>query len=192
MTGFLGQCRGVRYVRLFMKSWLQTLSILVCSTIVGCAPFGFLNETHDALVWPVSLQQGLIESPSFKTKFGEKGYGIRLVAKSSVPKDAHDCYIGIVIIRETCGSYPNQINMRWEVWGDGQLVGSGTQAGWGSRGGWTANEVERGFGRFFAKQGVEYKLKINVVLSGELLTPAAPTFWISTCHNPTTKYKDCD
>lgn len=172
---------------LSLRYWYSFVCVFLC----GCAPFWFLTEKHEALAWPISLEQGHFESPPFQTKFGQRRYDIFLNAKRTIPFDALGCYMGTAIIQNKCASYPNQINIRWEIWGEGRLVASGVEKGWPSSAGWTDGYTERVFGSFVARQGLEYKMKIEVLQNGVLLKPAEPTFLIYACSNPTNQYIEC-
>ena len=170
-----------------LRFWYVAICLLLC----GCTPFWFLTERHEALIWPVSLEQGHYESPTFQTKFGQRRYAVVLNAKRTLPFVALGCYMGTAVTQKECSIYPNQIHIRWEIWGNGKLVASGVQKGWPSNNGWTDGYTERMFGRFTATQGLEYKIKIDVLESGELLKPSVPTFQVYACFNPTNQYIEC-
>lgn len=170
-----------------LRPWL-----LVCSLLAtGCTPVWFLTERHDALVWPVSLEQGRHESPPFSTKFHQRRYRVVLNVKRTIPFDALGCYMGTAVTQDKCGTYPNQIDVKWKILGNGKPVVSGIQKGEASASTWGGKDTERFFGEFMAIEGTEYRMRIEVLQDGTLLKAANPTFQIYACRNPTNEYIEC-
>ena len=99
--------------------------------------------------------------------------------------------MGTAVSQNTCASYSNQIHVHWEVWGGTKLVASGVERGWPSNSGWTDSNTARMFGGFVGVQGVEYKMKIDVLQNGVLLKAAEPIFHIYSCLNPANAYIEC-
>jgi len=173
-------------MNIYLLLWIVTMFLCLS----GCAPFWFLTQKHYALSWPVSLAQEPSDSPIFETKFGQRRYEIWLRSKRTIPLQDLDCYMGMNHLPNQCAQYPNQINIRWQIFGDGKLVTSGVETEF-SGGSWTNKYIERIFGSFDAIEGVKYQMKIEVLRDGTLLNPAEPSFQIYACYNPANKSLTC-
>lgn len=157
----------------------------------ACSPVGFLTQKDDALNWPVTLEKGRFDSPKFKPLYQDKAYSIVLSAKRTLPFETLGCYMGTAVTNKHCKSYGSLIAIRWEVWGNGELVASGMEEGDRSNNSWSDERTSRILGGFTAKPNVVYQLKIDVLRDGTLLGPTNPEFHVSTCHNPVNQYITC-
>ena len=162
--------------------------VLAALCLCACSPVWFLTKKDDALNWPVTLEKGRFDSPKFKPLYPDKAYSIELSAKRTIPFETLGCYMGTAVTSEHCKSHGSLIAIRWEMWGNGELVASGMEEGDRSNNSWSDESTTRIFGRFTAKPNVVYQLKIEVLHDGTLLEPAKPEFHVSACHNPVNQY----
>jgi hypothetical protein len=153
---------------------------LLCSTTWP------LTECHKALEWPLDLNPGIYESPEFETKFGQYRYNIALHASRRVPNQQLSCYMGLGDSGK-CTNLPVQINVKWEIVTGENVVAAGTQSGVSAVGGYAQDHILRSFTGFSTDEGRKYRMRITVLESGALLSPATPSIYISACHNPIDK-----
>ncbi|HUR88096.1 MAG TPA: hypothetical protein VMZ74_03325 [Ramlibacter sp.] len=152
--------------------------------LAGCYPLWFLTDYDDALLWSPGFSRGLYESPVFQTKFDDRRYDIWLVAQAPLPHDVVGCLMGTLVVKDSCDAYPNQVDFKWELWGDERLVSSGVEKGHatGSAG------TDRILAMFMARAGVKYKLRVDVRQDGPMLESAKPTFRVHGCFNVTNRH----
>lgn len=177
----------------------RLLLAVMTLSIEGCSVWSPLATCHTALEWPITLNEGIYESPTFQTKYGQnRRYGVSVNAHHSIPFKQLGCYMGMNSSKTECANDPVQINLTWEILAGDRVVASGAQKGQAHTGGWSQESVERGmtgyipdeeqpYTRFVATEGQQYRMRIRVLESGALLMPAVPYIKIQTCYNPVDK-----
>jgi hypothetical protein len=141
----------------------------------GIASWYMASHGRTALDYRVNLHQGQIRTPEFEAKVNGIYVLYIHIQQGKTDYRRKECLLDLEPPHsERCVAIPNVVDLSWTLWSGDKAVGGDTSQQTWKQGVYSSDYTGREIGRFRARRGARYVLKVNFRRDPSELNIASP------------------